>query len=68
MSYKVRVDSAACSGHGDCAEIAPEVFDVDLVAEVIGDGPDELILEAAKACPSLAITVIDGKTGETVFP
>ena len=35
---------------------------------MIGDGPDELILEAAEACPSLAITVTDSETGETVFP
>ena len=35
---------------------------------VIGDGPDELILEAAEACPALAITVIDAETGEAVFP
>jgi ferredoxin len=62
------IDAGACSAHGDCVDIAPEVFDLEETAVVIGDGPDELILEAAKACPSLAITVTDSETGETVFP
>ena len=68
MTYVPHIDESACAAHGDCADIAPEVFRVDDVATVIGAGPDELILEAAKACPSVAITVIDEATGETVYP
>lgn len=52
--------------HG--AEIAPDVFRIDDVAIVIGTGPDSLILEAAEACPSVAISVVDHATGETVYP
>jgi ferredoxin len=67
MSYRVMVDESMCSGHGDCALIAPEVFAVDEIASVIGDGPDELLLEAAGACPALAITLFD-EGGAVVFP
>lgn len=68
MSYVPHIDESACAAHGDCAVIAPKVFRVDDVATVIGTGPDELILEAAQACPSVAITVVDDETGETVYP
>ena len=68
MSYLPTIDAGACAAHGDCVEIAPNVFRLDQAAVVIGSGPDELILEAAEACPSLAITIVDDATGETVFP
>jgi ferredoxin len=68
MSYLPNIDPNECSAHGDCVEIAPQVFRLDDVAVVIGDGPDELILEAAEACPSVAISIVDSETGETVFP
>ncbi len=68
MSYVPKVDKGACAAHGDCVDVAPGVFTLGEAAEVIGGGPDELILEAAEACPALAITVIDSDTGETVFP
>ena len=44
------------------------MFALDETAVVIGDGPDELILEAADACPALAISVFDADTGQAVFP
>ena len=68
MSYVPEVDPGACAGHGDCVEVAPAVFRLDEVAVVVGTGPDELILEAAEICPSVAITVLDSETGEIVYP
>jgi ferredoxin len=68
MSYSIEIDESACAGHGDCVEVAPEVFDLDDVAHVIGTGPDELVLEAAQACPSSAILIIDRTTGDLVYP
>ncbi len=68
MSYIPRIDRSACSAHGDCVDIAPEVFELGDTAEVIGSGPDKKILKAAKACPAMAIEVIDSETGETVYP
>lgn len=48
--------------------LAPEVFQLDDVARVIGTGPEELVLAVAGACPSAAIRVIDEDTGAQVFP
>jgi ferredoxin len=68
MTYIPHIEESACAAHGDCEAIAPEVFRVDDVATVIGTGPDELILRAAEACPSVAITITDSATGDTVYP
>ncbi len=62
------IDESACAAHGDCVDIAPAVFALDDVAVVIGDGSSDLILEAARGCPSSAISVVDADTGETIFP
>jgi ferredoxin len=58
----------ACAGHGDCAVVAPSVFRVDEIAEVIGDGPADQILEAARTCPAAAITVVDADSEDQVYP
>jgi ferredoxin len=68
MSYVPRIDPSECSAHGDCVDVAPQVFRLDDTAVVIGTGPDDLILEAADACPAVAISITDSETGETVFP
>lgn len=68
MSYVATIDEDACSAHGDCADLAPEVFEVDDVARVIGTGPDELLLAAAEVCPTTAIRIVDQDTGEQIFP
>ena len=68
MSYVASIDEDTCAAHGDCADIAPEVFEVDDVARVIGTGPDELLLAAAELCPTAAIRIVDQQTGQQVFP
>lgn len=68
MSYRVEIDEAACAAHGDCAHVAPEVFRVDDIAVVIGTAPVDKLLDAAAACPSTAITVVDEASGEQLYP
>jgi ferredoxin len=68
MTYVVQIDEHACAAHGDCVDVALEVFELDDVARVIGTGPDELLLAAAEGCPSAAIRVIDQRTDEQVYP
>ncbi|MCX6394370.1 MAG: ferredoxin [Solirubrobacterales bacterium] len=68
MSLRPVIDESACALHGDCVEVAPQVFRIDDIAVVIGTGPDDLILEAASVCPSVAIAVFDDDTGEQVYP
>jgi hypothetical protein len=38
------------------------------VAVVIADGPDELMLEAARICPAVAIRIANLETGAQIFP
>jgi ferredoxin len=68
VSYLVEIDENACAAHGDCVDLAPEVFEVDDVARVIGTGPDALLLSVAEACPSTAIRILDPRTDEQVYP
>jgi len=68
VSYLASVEENVCAAHGDCADLAPEVFEEDEVARVIGAGPDELLLAAAELCPTTAIRIVDQQTGEQVFP
>lgn len=68
MSYLVEIDEGACVAHGDCAEIAPEIFELGEVAQVIGTGPDEVLVAVAEACPSTAIRIIDAQTSALVYP
>lgn len=68
MSYTVKIDELSCAGHGDCAVVAPQVFEVDDVAVVVGTAPDDVLLEAARSCPSVAITIVDEATGARVYP
>jgi ferredoxin len=68
MTLQPRIDEFSCCGHGDCAAIAPGVFRVDEIAVVVGSGPDELLMEAARACPAAAIELVDAASGEVVQP
>jgi ferredoxin len=60
---KVRVDAAACTGHGRCYSLAPEVFESDDEGHciVIAPEPDPGLHEQARTgaanCPEQAITV-----------
>jgi ferredoxin len=68
MTLTVMIDEAACAAHGDCVEVAPEVFVLEDIATVVGTGPDELLLAAAEACPSAAIVLCDTETGDHIYP
>lgn len=68
MTVIARIDEHACAAHGDCAEIAPHAFAVEDTAVVIGDAAPAQLLAAARACPAVAITVVDEATGEQLFP
>ena len=63
MRYKIKIDRSLCTGYAECVGIAPEVFrlgDDNISVVVDADGGDnETVLDAARACPVDAITVID---------
>lgn len=68
MSYIPRIDESSCIAQGDCVELVPEVFQLDDFAKVVGTGPDDLILAAAKECPVEAISIFDSETGQPIYP
>ena len=68
MSYIPTIDESSCIAQGDCVELLTDVFELDDFAKVIGTGPDELILAAARECPVEAISIVDSETGAQVFP
>lgn len=68
MTYLVEIDEDACAAHGDCVVVAPNVFALGDVAEVIGTGTDEELLAAAEACPSAAIRIIDADMAAQIYP
>jgi ferredoxin len=59
---KVHVDMNLCQSHGECEHVAPEVFqlgDDDMLRweEEVDDSLREKVLEAAEACPMMAIRI-----------
>lgn len=69
MNCRAMVDENSCSGHGDCVDAAPSIFRLEEeVAEATSEGPEELLIRAAEACPAGAISVFNLSTGEQVFP
>jgi ferredoxin len=68
MAYKAVIDEGSCIAQGDCVETAPNVFALGDHARVVGTGPDELLLAAARECPVEAITIVDADSGDPVYP
>jgi ferredoxin len=62
---RITVDQEACTGHGRCWSLAPEVFEADddgycSTREVeVPNGHEEQARRAALSCPERAITVHD---------
>lgn len=64
-TIEVRLDRTECCASGMCASIAPEAFEIDVHGyAVVLDGarrtPVELLIKAAKSCPTLCISVHEG--------
>jgi ferredoxin len=63
---RVVVDFDRCDSTGLCAELAPEIFELDeddvlqVRAERPAPGQWRAAEDAARGCPKLAITLLDG--------
>ena len=71
-SQKITIDRDLCIGAATCLAIAPEVFVLDNEAKAIiistADSTDDAtILDAARGCPTAAITIED-RDGQKVYP
>ena len=61
---KLRVNPIACDAHGLCAELLPEVIDLDEWGYPIVERPVPpqlrgLAQRAVEACPTLALLLVD---------
>lgn len=60
--YRIVIDGSLCSGFGDCADLAPDVFELDTHDKAqlrVGTSDDPRVLEAAAACPMGAINIVE---------
>ena len=71
MSERLRVNPIACDGHGQCAELLPELIRLDDWGYPIIEHPDvppELSAHARRAvaaCPTLALLLERAKRSES---
>ena len=59
--FRVVIDGSLCSGFGDCADLAPDVFELDSHGKALlrtGASDDPNVLEAVAACPMGAISAV----------
>jgi len=67
MTHQLRVNPIACTGHGVCAEILPEIVELDPWGYPILRSPTvppplvPLARRAAKTCPALALVLEKGQ-------
>ena len=62
--YLIVIDRSLCSGFGTCAELAPDIFELDpagVASLRIGDTDDPAAQNAAFDCPMAAISVLEEK-------
>jgi ferredoxin len=68
----MRIDQDLCIGAATCIAIAPKAWVLNdeakaVILDTADQESDESLLEAAKGCPVMAITITD-ETGKQVFP
>jgi len=77
MSKQLRVNPIACSGHGQCAELLPELIKLDewgypvLDARPVPPGLDRTARRAVASCPALALLLSprrDGRPRQAAAP
>ena len=63
MAKQLRVDPTACTGHGLCAELAPELVTLDewgypiVTDRLVPRGLDRTARRAVTDCPALALAL-----------
>jgi len=64
MKKQLRVDPTACSGHGLCAELLPEMITLDewgypvISSAPVPRGLDRHVRRAVTDCPALALRLL----------
>jgi ferredoxin len=72
MAYKIEIDRDACIGDEQCCSDCPDTFEMDDEGKAVVSNPtgnsQEDILAAAQNCPTDAIILHDGDSGDKVWP
>jgi len=68
----MKIDRSLCIGAATCIAIAPKAWALDneakaIILDTADQESDETLLEAAKGCPVMAITITD-ENGKQIFP
>lgn len=68
----VHIERDLCIGAATCLAIAPEVYALDneakaIIIDTAANETDQNIIDAARACPTAAISITD-TDGNKVFP
>ena len=68
----MRIERNLCIGAATCVALAPKAWALDdeakaIILDTCGQESDEMLIEAARSCPVLAIFITD-ETGKQVFP
>jgi len=64
VTVRLHLDFAACSGHGLCADLLPELVQVDewgfpiLLADAVDPALLPLARRAVRSCPTLALRLL----------
>ena len=68
----MRIDRNLCIGAATCVALAPKAWALDdeakaIILDTCEEESDEMLVEAARSCPVLAIFITD-ENGTQVFP
>ena len=68
----MRIERNLCIGAATCVALAPKAWALDdeakaIILDTCEDETDEMLIEAARSCPVLAIFITD-ENGKQVFP
>jgi ferredoxin len=67
MSVRLKLDPIACDGHGLCADLLPEMIELDewgypiVEGEQVPRGLHSHARRAVRACPTLALRLAHGR-------
>ncbi len=70
MTSRLYIDMAACSGHGLCADLLPELVDTDewgfpiVSGDAVDPGLLPLARRAVRTCPTLALRLLTAEEPE----
>ena len=70
--WTMRIDRDLCIGAATCVALAPKAWALDdeakaIILDTTEEETDDMLLEAAKSCPVMAIFITD-ETGKQLYP